>query len=72
MVWSFFLCAFRVMMTNGSFQAYVAVAGSDRGVFCMEVPESDDCSGCYGGDEVIDDDEGVTAPGGLLLFDRCM
>jgi hypothetical protein len=59
-------------MTNGSVQAYVALAGSDTGAPCKEVPEHGDCSGCCGDDEVDDDDVGVVVPGGLLLFDRCM
>lgn len=65
-----FLCAFRAA-ANGIVQVHAGLAGSDTDVFCTEVPEPDDCSGCYADDEVGGGDEGVTAPGGLPLFDRC-
>lgn len=65
-----FLCAFR-LVANGTGQVHAGLEGSDTGVFCTEVPEPGDCSGCYVDDEVVDGDEGVTEPGGLPQFDRC-
>lgn len=65
-----FLCAYRVL-ANGIGQVHAGLAGSDTGVFCTEVPEPGDCSGCYVDDEVVCGDEGVTAPDGLPQFDRC-
>jgi hypothetical protein len=59
-------------VTNGSGLVHAGLAGSDTGVFCTEVPELGDCSGCYVDDEVDGGDEDVTVPGGLLQFDRCM
>jgi hypothetical protein len=53
-------------------QANSSFEESGRGELCTEVPELGDCSGFYGDDEVDDDDEGVTVPGGLLPSDRCM
>lgn len=49
---------------------HAGLVGSDTGVFCREVPELGDCSGCCVDDEVVGGDEGVTAPDGLPLFDR--
>jgi hypothetical protein len=44
----------------------------DRGALYTEVPKLGDCSDFFGDDEIDDDDEDVTVPGGLLLFGRCM
>jgi hypothetical protein len=59
-------------MANESGQAHAVLARPDTDVFCTEVPELGDCSGCYADDEEDGGDEGVTVPGGLLLFGRCM
>lgn len=71
MLLSVFVSAFQ-WVANGSGQVHVGLAGSDTGVFCTEVPELGDRSGCYVHDDVDGGDGGVIVPGALLQFDRCM